>query len=78
MEMKRKKLVAGEEVLLEEKVNELGGVEEEYGTEYFTEEGEFVGVLGHSVGPYGISTGVFAEVKSTCPLAEAEEILAEE
>lgn len=72
------KLIAGEEVILSEYRNEIGGVEAEYGTAYYTAEGDFVGVLGHTVGAYGVSTGIFKEVKGTSPLCEAAELLGEE
>lgn len=33
-------------------------------------DGKWMGEHGNSVGPYGNSTGIFCEAKSTCPITE--------
>lgn len=37
--------------------------------------GQYVGKLGHSVGPYGVSTGWFRYCKTTRPLQEIKAVL---
>ena len=74
--MKKIKIYKGDEVREERGMNSAGGYECAYGTEYYFAEDyvdlyrrfkchDFAGILFHSVGPYGESTGIFSSMRGT-------------
>ena len=63
--------VVSRPAVISRRENSLGGVEVIEGVEYINEKtGKSLGILGHSFGLYGVSTGWFERCKTLQPLNE--------
>ena len=69
----RPKIYEVVQVVLDHSTNSAGGVDVTEGTLYkFVDNNEEAGILAHSVGPLGESTGIFSSMEGTAPQEVAE------